>query len=61
MVRIGTPSDPSRFYCVDEGWLVLALHQAGCIPEWRDFENTYFRINNKLKETLKKLNIDESF
>ncbi len=58
MIKIGTPADPDKYFCADEGWLIFELHQAGCMPEWRDFEATYFKKNSKLKKVLKKLNIN---
>lgn len=58
MILLGCPDDVSSFYCVDEGWLITALHQAGAIPMYKDGPAVYFKKNNKLKKALKKLNID---
>lgn len=58
MLILGMPEDTKNFYCVDEGWLITALHQAGAIPMYKDDTAVYFRKNNKLKKALKKLNID---
>ena len=61
MIKLGTPADPDKFYCVDEGWLIFEIHKAGIAPEWKDEEAVYFKKNNKLKKVLNKLdiNIDE--
>ena len=58
MVILSAPDDVSSFYCVDEGWLITALHQAGAIPMYKDGPAVYFKKNNKLKKALKKLDIE---
>lgn len=58
MIRLGTPSDLSSFYVVDEGWLISELHKSGLVPMWKDEECVYFKKTNKLIKTLKKLDID---
>lgn len=58
MMIMGMPDDTNNFYCVDEGWLIFELHQAGAIPMYRDGDCVYFKKNNKLKKALKKLNIE---
>lgn len=59
MVRIGCPANLENYYCADEGWLILALHKAGCHPAYRDGEIVYFKKDKKLSKALKKLEIKE--
>lgn len=59
MVRIGTPSQPEKYFCTDNPDDILKIHQAGYSPEWRELDGTcYWRITNKLIKALKKHNID---
>ena len=57
MVRLGCPSDISKYYMAD-GDLAFVLQQNGCHPEWRDGSCLYFKINNKLKKALDKLGME---
>lgn len=59
MVRIGTPSQPDKYFSTDNSEDILKIHQAGYPPEWRELDGTcYWRITNKLIKALKKYNID---
>ena len=58
MIRLGTPNDIENWFTVDEGWLIAELHCLGCVPVWKDSEAVYFKKNNKLIKSLKKLDID---
>ena len=58
MLILKAPDDIDKFYCVYEGWLITALHQAGAVPMYKDGPAVYFKKNNKLKKALKKLNIE---
>lgn len=60
MVRIGAPEDITRFYMTDDPEIIFKLHQANCLPMWKDEGCIYFKKNSKLKKVLKKLGIDIS-
>lgn len=58
MIIIGTPktSELDNYYIAD-GDLAFRLHQAGFIPQYKDEDCLYFKINNKLLKWLNK-NVD---
>ena len=59
MVRIGTPSQPDKYFSTDNSDDILKIHQAGYPPEWRELDGTcYWCITNKLIKALKKHNIN---
>lgn len=48
MIRLGTPSDTSKYVCLD-GNLVFMAHQAGNIPEWKDDNDSlWFKRTKKI-------------
>lgn len=56
MIIRDTPSDLEKFFMAD-GDLAFKLQQRGVQPMYMDDDVLYFRKNNKLLKTLKKLNI----
>lgn len=56
MVRLGIPSDTSKYIALD-GMTGFAVHQAGAIPEWRDGDVLYFKKSKKLTKVLDRLGI----
>lgn len=57
MLLLGAPDDMTKFYMADAD-VAFKLHQMGCIPMYKDDDCLYFKINNKLKKALKKIDID---
>ena len=51
MIRLGTPSDTSKYVCLDSN-LAFMAHQAGNIPEWKDDDDSLL-----FKRTKKILNL----
>ena len=48
MIRLGTPSDTSKYVCLD-GNLAFMAHQAGNIPEWKDDDGSlWFKRTKKM-------------
>ena len=48
MIRLGTPSDTSKYVCLD-GQYALMAHQAGNCPEWKDDDGSlWFKRTKKL-------------
>ena len=58
MIRVGTPSRLDEYYIVDDDWIILQLHQRGCLTAWKDEECLYFKKNKKLKKALSKIGIE---
>lgn len=58
IIRVGTPSRLDEYYIVDDDWIILQLHQRGCLPAWKDEECLYFKKNKKLKKALSKIGIE---
>lgn len=48
MIRLGTPSDTSKYVCLD-GPHALMAHRAGNCPEWKDDDGSlWFKRTKKL-------------
>lgn len=58
MVRIGCPEQTDKYYMTQNPEIIFKLHQANCMPTYRDEDCVYFKKNAKLKKVLAKLNIE---
>lgn len=56
MIIIGTPNDLENYFMAD-GDLIWELERAGFRAKYMDDDVQYFKLNNKLKKYLLKLNI----
>ena len=57
MIIIGTPKDMENYFMAD-GALILELERAGFRAKYMDEDVQYYKLNNKLKKYLSKLNIE---
>ncbi len=57
MVIRDVPHDIENYYMADADTAFI-LHQQGFQPKYIDGNIVYFKINNKLLKTLKKLNVE---
>ena len=56
MIIRGTPKDINNYYMADNE-TAFRIEQAGVKPQYIDYDAIYFRITNKLKKVLSKLNL----
>lgn len=56
MIIIGTPNDLDNYFMAD-GDLIWELERAGFRAKYMDEDVQYFKLNNKLKKYLVKLDI----
>ena len=56
MIIRGTPKDMENYYMTDNE-TAFKIEQAGVKPQYIDYDAIYFRITNKLKKVLTKLNL----
>ena len=56
MIIVGTPNDLENYFMAD-GDLIWELERAGFRAKYMDEDVQYFKLNNKLKKYLVKLDI----